>query len=66
MITCILNTKLLAPDCMRIQSDLITEEIKQEYNTDEYADKEGYILYMEITGNVWNFAIKIPCLPRSQ
>ena len=51
---------------MRIQSDLITEEIKQEYNTDEYADKEGYILYMEITGNVWTFAIKIPCLPRSQ
>ena len=50
---------------MRIQSDLITEEIKQEYNTDEYADKEGYI-YMEITGNVWTFAIKIPCLPRSQ
>ena len=36
---------------MRIHSDLIPEEIKQEYNIDEYATKEGYI-YMEVTGAI--------------
>ena len=37
---------------MRIHSDLIPEEIKQEYNTDDYADKEGYV-YMEVKGAIY-------------
>ena len=37
---------------MRIHSDLIPEEIKQEYNTDEYTEKEGYV-YMEVTGAIY-------------
>ena len=33
-----LNTKLLSPEYMRIHSDLILEEMKQEYNTTNVVD----------------------------
>ena len=38
---------------MRIHSDLIPpEEIKQEYNTAEFTDKDGSV-YMEVTGAIY-------------
>jgi hypothetical protein len=36
-----LNTRLLSPEYMRIHIDLIPEEIQHEYNTKEFADKDG-------------------------
>jgi hypothetical protein len=40
---------------MRIHIYLIPEEIQYEYNTKEYADKDGYV-YMEVTGEVYGSA----------
>jgi hypothetical protein len=40
---------------MRIHIDLIPEEIQYEYNTKEYADKDGYV-YMEVTGAIYGLA----------
>jgi hypothetical protein len=50
-----LNTKLLAPEYMRIHIDLIPEEIRQEYNTDEFMDENGFV-YMEVTGAIYGLA----------
>ena len=50
---------------MGIHSDLIPEEIKQEYNTDEYAEKEGLRLHGSNRCNIWIVAVRIPCQPRS-
>ena len=40
---------------MRIHSDLIPEEFKQEYNINEYADKEGYV-YIEVTSAIYRLS----------
>ena len=50
-----LNTKLLSPEYMRIHKDSIPDEIKEEYNTDAYTNKNGYI-YMEITGAIYGLS----------
>jgi hypothetical protein len=50
-----LNTKLLAPEYMRIHIDLIPEEIREEYNTDEFMDENGFV-YMEVTGAIYGLA----------
>jgi hypothetical protein len=50
-----LNTKLLSPEYMRIHIDLIPEEIHHEYNTKEFADKDGYV-YMEVTGAIYGLS----------
>jgi hypothetical protein len=50
-----LNTKLLAPEYMRIHIDLIPEEIRKEYNTDEFIDENGYV-YMEVTGAIYGLS----------
>ena len=49
---------------MRIHSDLIPEEIKQEYNTDKYTDTEGYVrIHGSNRCNIWIVAIifRISC-----
>ena len=44
---------MLSPEYMRIHSDLIPpKEIKQEYNTAEFTDKDGSV-YMEVTGAIY-------------
>jgi hypothetical protein len=40
-----LNTKLLSPEYMRIHISLIPDEIKDEYNVDDFVDEDGY-MYM--------------------
>ena len=50
-----LNTKLLAPEYMRIHIDLIPEEIREEYNTDQFMDENGYV-YMEVTGAIYGLS----------
>jgi hypothetical protein len=50
-----LNTKLLSPEYMRKHIDLIPEEIRQEYNTDEFIDENGFV-YMEVTGAIYGLA----------
>jgi hypothetical protein len=50
-----LNTKLLAPQYMRIHIDLIPEEIREEYNTDEFMDENGFV-YMDVTGAIYGLA----------
>jgi hypothetical protein len=40
---------------MRIHIDLIPEEIQHEYNTKEFADKNGYV-YMEVTGAIYGLS----------
>jgi hypothetical protein len=50
-----LNTKLLSPEYMHIHIDLIPEEIQHEYNTKEFADKDGYV-YMEVTGAIYGLS----------
>jgi hypothetical protein len=40
---------------MRIHIDLIPEEIQHEYNTKEFADKDGYG-YMEVTGAMYRLS----------
>jgi hypothetical protein len=50
-----LNTKLLSPEYMRIHIDLIPEEIREEYNTDEFMDENGYV-YMEVTGAIYGLS----------
>jgi hypothetical protein len=47
------NTKLLAPEYMRIHiKNLIPKEIEEEYNTDEFMDENGFV-YMEVTGAIY-------------
>jgi hypothetical protein len=53
--TMYVNTKLLSPEYMRIHIDLIPEEIRQEYNTDEFMDENGYV-YMEVTGAIYGLS----------
>jgi hypothetical protein len=50
-----LNTKLLSPEYMRIHIDLKPEEIQHEYNTKEFADKDGYV-YMEVIGAIYGLS----------
>jgi hypothetical protein len=50
-----LNTKLLSPEYMRIHIDLIPEEIREEHNTDEFMDENGYV-YMEVTGAIYRLS----------
>ena len=50
-----LNTKLLAPEYMRIHIDLIPEEIRQEYNTEAFMDENGFV-YMEVTGAIYGLS----------
>jgi hypothetical protein len=50
-----LNAKLISPEYMRIHIDLIPEEIQHEYNTKEFADKDGYV-YMEVTGAIYGLS----------
>jgi hypothetical protein len=50
-----LNTKLLAPEYLRIYIDLIPEEIREECNTDEFMDQNGF-MYMEVTGAIYGLA----------
>jgi hypothetical protein len=50
-----LNTKLLSPEYMQIHIDLIPEEIREEYNTDEFMDENGYV-YMEVTGAIYGLS----------
>jgi hypothetical protein len=50
-----LNTKLLSPEYMRIHIHLIPEEIREEYNTDEFMDENGYV-YMEVTGAIYGLS----------
>jgi hypothetical protein len=40
---------------MRIHIDLIPEEIQHEYNTKEFADKDGYV-HMEVTGAIYGLS----------
>jgi hypothetical protein len=50
-----LNTKLLVPEYMRIHINLIPEEIREEYNTDEFMDENEFV-YMEVTGAIYGLA----------
>jgi hypothetical protein len=50
-----LNTNLLSPEYMQIHIDLIPEEIRQEYNTDEFMDENGFV-YMEVTGAIYGLS----------
>jgi hypothetical protein len=51
-----LNTKLISPEYMRIHIDLIPEEIQHEYNIKAFADKDGCVLYMEVTGAIYGLS----------
>jgi hypothetical protein len=46
-----LNTELLALEYMRIHINLIPEEIRQECNTDEFMDENGFV-YIKVTGSI--------------
>jgi hypothetical protein len=50
-----LNTKLLSPEYMRIHISLIPDEIKEEYNVDQFVDEDGYV-YVEITGAIYGLS----------
>ena len=50
-----LNTKLPSPEYMRIQRNMIPDEVMEEYNVEQYLDSEGYA-YVEITGAIYGLA----------
>jgi hypothetical protein len=50
-----LNTKLLSPEYMRIHISLIPDEIKEEYNAEDFVDENGYV-YVEITGAIYGLS----------
>ena len=50
-----LNTKLPSPECMRIQRNMIPDEVMEEYNVEQYLDNEGHA-YVEITGAMHGLA----------
>jgi hypothetical protein len=50
-----LNTKLLSPEYMRIHISLIPNEIKVEYNVEDFVDENGYV-YVEITGAIYGLS----------
>jgi hypothetical protein len=50
-----LNTKLPSPEYMRIHISLIPDEIKEEYNVNDYVDEDGFV-YVEITGAIYGLS----------
>jgi hypothetical protein len=50
-----LNTKLLSPEYMRIHISLIPDEIKEEYNVEDYVDENGFV-YVETTGAIYGLS----------
>jgi hypothetical protein len=54
-----LNTKLLSPEYMRIHIDLIPEEIREEYNTDEWIRLHG-----GYRSNLWTVSVWLSSQPR--
>ena len=49
------NSRLDTPEYMRIHITNIPQEVQDEYNTDEYVNKDGYV-YCEINGAMYGLA----------